>query len=203
MPAATDNTREKTSIKSGRHAATTQEAPAILVKRAYGVSSLAVPTAKRDRLRTMLRKVASGRVSFTQLFQADFPSRQAVILDGLPAKAAQQIARDMGVSNELVYVAIGAPRATVNRQLRKDKPLSPAASERAVFLAELVNIVKDAIPEENTHQSNFDPAQWVGRWIANPLPALGGATPTDYLATGDGRTIVKRLLNNTLTGDYA
>lgn len=148
-------------------------------------------------------KILEGHLSVADLYVPEFNKRQAVILEGLPAKTTLAIARDMGVSNELVYDVIGAPRATVNRQLRNDKPLSPAASERAVFLAELVNIVKDAIPEENARQSNFDPAQWIGRWIANPLPALGGATPTDYLATGDGRTIVKRLLNNTLIGDYA
>lgn len=77
------------------------------------------------------------------------------------------------------------------------------AVTRARFLAELVSIVKDAIPKEKAAGANFDAARWVSAWITSPLPALGGASPLEYLATDEQRAVVKRLLNNTINGDYA
>lgn len=201
MPPASEKAREKSGSKSDRPSTIAPDFQVIRVDTSD--FALAFKPAARKHYVSIMRQVAKGNTSFSELYLADFLDRQAVILGGLPAKTAQVIARDMAVSNELVYTAIGAPRATVTRQLRDDKPLSPSASERAVFLAELVKIVEHMIPEDKAKEAEFDAAQWVGRWLETQQPALGGAAPVQYLATGDGRAVVRRLLNSTFSGAYA
>lgn len=73
-------------------------------------------------------------------------------------------------------------------------------SERTRFIAELVKMLQDMIPEGQGE--GFDAAKWVGRWLKTPQPALAGAAPKDYLDTAEGRTIVKRLLGTIESGAY-
>lgn len=201
MASAGERTREKAAGKS--------ESPLLVTPytegRPVAVDDFALarkPAKSKHYFATVLR-VAEGKTSISKLYSTDFRSRQAVILGRLPAKTVEVIARDMGVSHRLVYAALGASRATVSRQVREHKPLDAASSERAVFLAELVKIVQEMIPEDRAQEAEFNAAEWVGRWIENPLPALDGAAPIQYFATGDGRDVVRRLLNNTFSGAYA
>ena len=50
---------------------------------------------------------------------------------------------------------------------------------------------------------DFDAARWFARWMADPVPALGGVAPQELLDTADGREAVSTLLYQMKSGVYA
>lgn len=81
----------------------------------------------------------------------------------------------------------------------KDKP---AATRRAAFIASLVKIVDDMVPPQRAKEAGFDAADWVARWLRNPMPALGGKAPNPLLKDAEGRAIVLRTLHAYENGAY-
>jgi uncharacterized protein (DUF2384 family) len=49
----------------------------------------------------------------------------------------------------------------------------------------------------------FDAQTWVGQWLHEPHPALGGQRPIDRLGTDDGIELVRKLLWRQQTGAYS
>lgn len=50
---------------------------------------------------------------------------------------------------------------------------------------------------------DFDATAWLGRWLTEPVPALGGHKPIEYLDTIEGQARVSRLLSQMTSGAYA
>ena len=48
----------------------------------------------------------------------------------------------------------------------------------------------------------FDAAKWLGQWIEQPQPALGGRRPADLISTPTGVEVVARLLGSLESGAY-
>lgn len=67
---------------------------------------------------------------------------------------------------------------------------------------QLIHMVQTMV-EQSGNPTGFDAAQWVIHWLANPLPALAGATPGSYMDTSKGRELVAELLSMTQSGAYA
>lgn len=78
----------------------------------------------------------------------------------------------------------------------------PALTSRAAFIASLVKMVDDQVPEERAQEAGFDSARWVGRWLRSPIPALGGKAPNQFLKDEEGRAIVRRVLHAYFSGAY-
>jgi uncharacterized protein (DUF2384 family) len=49
----------------------------------------------------------------------------------------------------------------------------------------------------------FDAARWLTHWMEEPIPALGGASPSEYMDTIEGQEMISRLLATMQTGAYA
>jgi hypothetical protein len=56
---------------------------------------------------------------------------------------------------------------------------------------------------ESGNADNFNAADWLSRWLATPLPALGGARPVEYMGTVEGQERISNLLAMTQSGAYA
>lgn len=78
-----------------------------------------------------------------------------------------------------------------------------SATERAEFVAELVRMVEEMIPERAIGAEGFDASKWVAQWLDQSQPALAGNSPASYLDTANGRTMVRRLLGLIESGAYA
>jgi uncharacterized protein (DUF2384 family) len=50
---------------------------------------------------------------------------------------------------------------------------------------------------------DFDATRWLTHWMEEPIPALGGASPADYMDTIEGQEMISRLLATMQTGAYA
>ena len=108
----------------------------------------------------------------------------------------------MGMPKENLMDCLGLSRATVNRKAQQDQPLSPDESERVVGVQTLIGQVQ-AMVEASSGAEGFDAARWVSRWLGEPLPALGGEKPADYMDTVEGQKLVTQLLAMAGSGAYA
>ena len=57
--------------------------------------------------------------------------------------------------------------------------------------------------EKSGNPEGFDAVAWLSRWLADPVPALGGARPIDLIGTTEGRELVATTLDQMLSGAYA
>lgn len=59
------------------------------------------------------------------------------------------------------------------------------------------------IVTESGNPEGFDALAWTSAWIQEPVPALGGARPVDYLGTEEGKALVEALLRQEQSGAYS
>lgn len=128
--------------------------------------------------------------------------RVALIKIRAPSSMLTFISKDMGLARDRFVRLIGMPPATVNRKLAMKADLSVDESERLVGLAKLIGQVETIVCESG-NPAQFKPAKWFSQWIEQPVAALGGRKPEEFLDTSDGREAVSTLLAQMQSGAYA
>lgn len=108
----------------------------------------------------------------------------------------------MHVSSERLLSMLNMPSSSVRRKIRQGLMLSPEHSERVLGLVCLIDQVTVMV-EDSGSPNEFDAARWVGEWLDRPIPALGGARPSDYMDTITGQMLVSKLLMQSQTGVFA
>jgi len=119
-----------------------------------------------------------------------------------PAKLVRSLAADLHVSIEFVIDTLGLPRRTIFRKIEENKNLDPGQAERVVGIQRLIGQVQ-VMTVETANEEKFDAGRWLGEWIDQPLPALGGRRPAEYLGDGAGREWVSQLLRQIQAGVFA
>ena len=51
--------------------------------------------------------------------------------------------------------------------------------------------------------TEFNAAEWVAQWLAQPVAALGGRKPGELMDTAEGQAIVSNLLDRAVSGAYS
>ena len=69
-------------------------------------------------------------------------------------------------------------------------------------MARLVGQVQ-AMVNESGDPTAFNAAEWVARWLEDPLAALGGQRPAELIDTAEGQAIVSNLLARIQSGAFA
>lgn len=136
------------------------------------------------------------------LFTLGHLERIELVKQGVPAQALAALADDMQVTRDQVFLWAGIPRATANRKIRLAAALSQDESERVLGLARLIGQVEQVVAESGRPEG-FDPATWTAAWLAQPLAALGGQCPGEFIDTADGRALVGGLIAQMQSGAYA
>ena len=57
--------------------------------------------------------------------------------------------------------------------------------------------------KESGDPEGFNAAEWLSRWLREPLPALGGQMPIKLLDTMAGQALVSQALSRIQSGAYA
>jgi uncharacterized protein (DUF2384 family) len=57
--------------------------------------------------------------------------------------------------------------------------------------------------EESGNAADFNAAEWVSQWLDQPLPALGGKLPAEFMDTSEGQILVSGLVSRMQSGAYA
>jgi putative toxin-antitoxin system antitoxin component (TIGR02293 family) len=139
---------------------------------------------------------------FLGIFKSTPDVRVKAIKRGVPANEVKRVARLMNAPNDVFYQCLNLPRATVERKASQEDVLSTEKSERAIGMSSLVGQVQ-AMVEESGNPEGFDAAKWVWQWLNQPVPALGGKRPVEYMDTMEGQKLVSNLLTMMQTGAYA
>ncbi|TCK33303.1 putative toxin-antitoxin system antitoxin component (TIGR02293 family) [Paraburkholderia sp. BL8N3] len=139
---------------------------------------------------------------FAEVYTAEPSVRIVTIKHGVRADAFNRIARSMDRSKEQLGKTLGLSVTTVDRKAKAGEPLSAEQSERLVGIARLIGQVQTMV-EQSGNPEGFDAARWLGRWLDEPLPALGGERPADLMDTAEGRGLVSNLLAMAQSGAYA
>ena len=139
---------------------------------------------------------------FESLHDCEPMARVELVKRGVPASVAATIARRMGISKERMYATLGLSRATVERKVRESKPLSADESSRVLGVGSLVGQVQRMV-EESGNPAGFDAAQWLARWLDEPLAALAGMRPAELMDTAEGQAIVARMLSRAQSGAFS
>ncbi|MES2351198.1 MAG: antitoxin Xre-like helix-turn-helix domain-containing protein [Pseudomonadota bacterium] len=121
---------------------------------------------------------------------------------GVPARHIDALASRMKITKESLIDTLRLSRATVNRKARSEGALSQDESERVLGMECLIGQVH-AMVEESGELEGFDAAKWLGRWLFQPLPALGGKTSASFMDSIEGQKVISNLLAMTQSGAYA
>lgn len=114
------------------------------------------------------------------------PTLEAVRLvgRGLPWSALERFRRQTGWSLAELAPLIQVPLRTLDRR-RRERRLQPEESDRLVRLARVVQQVL------HLFDGRVEDAR---RWLATPVPALGGLTPQELTTTDPGAREVEALI---------
>lgn len=126
----------------------------------------------------------------------------ANFLAGIEPTFVTLIADHMGTTRKCLQDYLQLSSTTIERKKNKSVNLDIYQSERLAGLKRLIDQVQ-AMVEDSGDPTGFDAAEWLGRWIEKPLPALGGKKPADYLSTVSGQKLLSNLLNQMQSGAYA
>lgn len=144
----------------------------------------------------------SRKVEYAEVFKADPMVRIQAIKKGIPAAYVVRVANDLHVTQEQLTRSLGLPFSTISRKVRSGQNLTTDQAERLVGLSRLVGQVQTMV-EQSGDPAGFDAAEWVGKWIARPNPALGGQRPVEFMDTAEGQDIVGGLLAKMSSGAAA
>ena len=79
--------------------------------------------------------------------------------------------------------------------------MHPYASELILGVDDLIDQVAAMVARWGDPK-DFDAARWMGHWLNQPLPALDGRRPADYLDTMEGQRLVSNLITTAVSGAY-
>ena len=117
-----------------------------------------------------------------ELFRAGVVDRVNIVKNGVPAFYVNVLTVCMGIPKDKFYRTIGLIRATVDRKVRTSKLLNQDESERVMGIARLVGQAQSLV-EESGGPTKFNAARWVAAWLDQPLPAMNGKRPGEYMDT--------------------
>jgi putative toxin-antitoxin system antitoxin component (TIGR02293 family) len=140
--------------------------------------------------------------SYSGVYSASAGTRIEIIKGGVKAGFVSQLAEAMDTSKEALLSHLGLARATVDRKIREDKPLSQDEAQRVIGMAKLIGLV-ETMAERTTGGEDFEAAKWLAKWVEQPLPALGGRKPAEYLDTAEGQELVANTLQRMESGAYS
>lgn len=182
VSAASKPARTLGAIRQSAQKSTRQVADSALAGYKVGTPIGAVATGLRDA--TPMQRVAAER-------------------QGVAARLVKDLASEMAIPAVRMFKIIGVPKATAERKAEKNEAIAGGGGQSALGVLNLLGIAQ-AIVAESTDETaaQFDVAKWLGRWIENPQPALGGRKPADLLDTPTGIDVVARLLGSLQSGAY-
>lgn len=137
--------------------------------------------------------------AYLEAFNATPLERFRLIKAGLRAADAKQIWEDFVPFSVFIIERLGISRASIMRRAALGQVLQLGVSERILGLMALVGQVEAmAGPAEG-----FSALRWTATWLTEPVPALGGQPPAEFLETMEGRRLLSSLLPRMQSGAYA
>lgn len=174
----------------------TPRPPLHAATRKRGASAAGIVTAQS------LAREKAPPLSYITVYRATPLERIDMIRRGILASEAKRIFADLAIGQGVGFKALNLATATINKKAKHGDTLSPEESERVVGFAKLVGQL-EAMIQDSGDPTDFDARAWLARWLAEPLPALGGVRPADLIDTIEGQGLVSAALSRIQSGAYA
>ena len=174
------------------------------------------PTARVHARRTVKPKSATNNsiwvakggtvtirnADYLSLYKEDPLAQVRLVKQGVAPKVIDGLAGGMNVSRDKLLDTLGLKRETIRRRTRENQALSAEESSRVLGISRLIGQVQ-AIVEASGNPEGFDAAVWVGKWLDQHLPALGGQRPAELMDTAEGQAVVASMILRSQGGAYA
>lgn len=121
---------------------------------------------------------------------------------GLDAAQAKALLGKFRLPLGQLLAGLAIPVATFNRKVLRGDPLAPDESERVLGLWAMIDQVQRMV-DESGDPTGFDAADWLSRWLSEPVPALGGSKPLEWMDTMEGQRVVRAIIARMQTGAYS
>lgn len=157
---------------------------------------------KDSLIRSNVQKLAAHELTVTGLDTVGPAEYVAIIRKGVPATKVIIVSRQLKYPKRQLLSILDLPASTVDRKIKQREKLSQEQSERFLGLERLISQVKTMVTESGDPKG-FNAARWLGEWLDQPLQALGGKKPNEFMDTVAGQGIVARLLARMQSGAYA
>ncbi|MGV3551535.1 type II RES/Xre toxin-antitoxin system antitoxin [Rhizobium sp.] len=162
-------------------------------------SATARATSKRARQKDLALVSVSD---FDEVFHAQAPQRIRLIREGVRARDVKDLQERLGMPQSVFLDSLRLSTATLNRKASKQENLSPEDSERVLGVSKLIGQVSEMV-RRSGNPDGFDAARWLAGWLQQPVPALAGARPLDFLDTLEGQGMVSDILARMQSGAYS
>jgi putative toxin-antitoxin system antitoxin component (TIGR02293 family) len=139
---------------------------------------------------------------FEVIFHAPAWQRIGLIRDGVSARDVKELQERLGIPQGVFLDSLRMSTATLNRKVSKQENLSPEDSERVLGISKLIGQVGEMVRQSGDIKG-FDAPRWLANWLQQPVPALGGAYPLDFMDTLEGQAMVSQLLARMQSGAYS
>lgn len=139
---------------------------------------------------------------FQEIYDMNPLDRVHIIRSGVHARVVSYFAKSMDLSKEHVSKTLGLSITTVDRKAKTNARLTSEQSEPVVGMAKLIGQVH-AVVQQSGNPEGFDAALWFAQWLDQPLPALGGSKPAEYMDTAEGRELLSRLIAHAQSAAFA
>jgi len=140
-------------------------------------------------------------LNYLAIYEASASDRVEMIREGIKASVAKRILADLDMPEVLTYEALNVSIGTINRKAKTGAVLRSDEGERILGLAKLVGQVESMVRGADGAE-RFDVRAWTSRWLREPLRALGGAAPLDYMGTMEGQALVSETVARVQSGAY-
>ncbi len=122
----------------------------------------------------------------------------------VPGVRVMDFAKLMGIRKQRMARMLGVLESTSAREPAAGELLTRSEGWAALGMARLLGIAKEIVDESTAPAAKgFDSAKWLGRWLEQPQPALGGRKPSELIDTPTGFDVVARLLGSMASGAYS
>jgi hypothetical protein len=101
----------------------------------------------------------------------------------------------------VAHAASNVPIGAINQNADAGAVLPSEEGDPIPGLANLVAQVEAMVKSANGAEG-FDALAWTSRWLREPLPALGGVAPLNYMGTREGQALVSEALARIQSGAY-
>jgi putative toxin-antitoxin system antitoxin component (TIGR02293 family) len=144
-------------------------------------------------------------LNFRELYQTTPTDRIDLIRSGVNAADFKAFVGRLDIQQEKIFYMLDIATATVNRKASRNEALSREDSEKVLGMAKLIGQVETMLEASGDpdQMQNFNAARWLTRWMEEPIPALAGASPSQYMDTIEGQEMISKLLAQMQTGAYA
>lgn len=115
---------------------------------------------------------------------------------GLEPKALREMANELKWPESVLLKAIGLSPSSWSQMTSSGSLIDGAPGFAGIALQDLLQRARELVRETVAPERavGFDTGTWLGRWLQQSMPALGGQAPVDVLAVPTGQKAVMRLL---------